>query len=79
MSNDLTQGGLANSSGNTLEKAVIGTLVSKGFELVMYREYCKNPDKYSEEVLLRNVPYQTIYKHPGNTEFLLRSKNTALK
>lgn len=73
------QGTLANSSGNTLEKTVIGTLTSKGFEVMYYREFVKNPQKYGTELLLRNVPFDTIYGHRGNTEFLLRSKKYQLE
>jgi hypothetical protein len=40
----------------------------------MYRVWKKNPAKYAEEILLKNVPYETIYGHKGNTEFLLKSK-----
>jgi hypothetical protein len=75
----MQQGGLANSSGSTLEQTVIGTLQSKGFSLVRYRDWQKNPEKYGDELLLRNVPYQTIYNHQGNTEFLLRSARYQLE
>lgn len=68
------QGGLANSSGNTLEKMVIATFESKGFQVVMYRQWVINQDKYGQELLLRNVPYETIYGHNGNTEFLIKSQ-----
>jgi hypothetical protein len=30
-------------------------------------------------LLLKNVPFETIYKHKGNTEFLLLSKKHKLK
>lgn len=68
------QGNLANSSGNTLERTVIATLESKGFESEMYRTWEKDPERYGKELLLRNVPFETIYGHRGNTEFLLRSE-----
>lgn len=70
---DRSQGGLANSSGNTLEQTVMATLQSKGFTVVPYRVYMKNPEQFGHEVLLRNVPFTTIYHHPGHTEFLLVS------
>lgn len=76
---EMAQGGLANSSGNTLEQTVIGTLTGKGFILVKYRTWLKGPERYGEELLLRNVPYTTIYNHPGNTEFLLKSKRMVLR
>ena len=74
-----SSGGWAAKSGNTLEKTVIGTLSSKGFETVMYRQWQKDPDQFGSELLLRNVPYTTIYGHPGNTEFLLRSAHYRLE
>jgi hypothetical protein len=75
----LGQGGLANSSGNTLEKTIIATLASKGFAVANYRQWAKNPATYGTEILLCNVPFETIYGHPGNTEFLLRSARYALE
>jgi hypothetical protein len=76
---DLKQGGLANSSGNTLESTIKATLVSKGFEIVSYRDYVKNPSSYGKELLLLGVPYTTIYGHKGKTEFLLKSEHYALE
>ena len=73
MTTNAAQGGLANSSGNTLEQAIIATLASKGFPVELYRQWVKDPAAYSPDILLRNVPYETIYGHRGNTEFLLRS------
>lgn len=69
-----TQGNRANQSGNVLEQSVMSTFASKGFELVNYRAWKKNPSKHTSELLLKNVPYTTIYGHSGNTEFLLKSK-----
>ena len=74
-----SQGGLANSSGNTLERTVIATLESKGFEVIRYRIWHKNPEKFGDELLLRNVPFETIYDHKGNTEFLIKSKKHDLE
>lgn len=89
MTDNVIQGGsLANYSGSTLEKTIIGTLVSKGFVLVPYRDYVnylkkhgkqQTIEKYGTEFLLRNVPFRTIYNHPGNTEFLLQSERHNLK
>lgn len=73
------QGNLANRSGNTLEKAVTGTLESKGFEVLMYRDWKRHPEKYGKELLLKNVPYKSIYNHDGNTEFLLKSEKYKLE
>ena len=68
-----TQGGAATSSGKAFEQAVISTMATKGFQVAMYREWQKSPSLYGGELLLKNVPYNTIYGHQGNTEFLLKS------
>lgn len=83
-----TQGGYANRSGRTLEATIIGTLQSKGFKCVSYREYSnyvkkheqeKADQKYGTELLLKNVPFVTIYGHNGKTEFLLVSAKYNLR
>ena len=79
MSEEPKQGRLANSAGSTLENTVIGTLTSKRFQVVSYRDYARRPDAYSRELLLRNVPFTTIYGHQGNTEFLIRSERHQLE
>lgn len=45
---DITQGGLAASSGNTLEQAVMAALGSKGFSIAVYRDYVKNKKRYGK-------------------------------
>jgi hypothetical protein len=45
----------------------------------MYRVWEKNPERYGSELLLKNVPFETIYGHKGNTEFLLISKKYNLR
>src|ERR1017187_2407806 len=70
----MEKGTSSNVSGNQLEVAVKTVLTGKGFELVNYRKWEKNKEKFGEELLLANVPYTTIYEHKGNTEFLLISK-----
>jgi hypothetical protein len=67
------QGGLANSSGRTLETTVVATLASKGFTPVFYRRWLADPVHYGEEILLGHVPYRTIYGHEGRSEFVIRS------
>lgn len=73
------QGGLANQSGNTLESTIIGTLTSKGFTTVNYNKYLKEPAVYGNELLLRHVPFTTIYGHKGKSEFVLSSERYNLK
>lgn len=74
MTTPLAQGGLANSSGNTLEQTIVATLTSKGFPVALYRQWIKDPAAYPNDIVLRNVPYESIYGHRGNTEFLLLSE-----
>jgi ABC-type Fe3+-citrate transport system substrate-binding protein len=45
----------------------------------MYRKWDENPENYGKELLLKNVPFTTIYGHKGNTEFLLLSEKYKLK
>lgn len=77
--NPSTPGGFANSSGTTLERTVIATLAGKGLTPVPYREWSLQPAAFGSELLLRNVPYTTIYGHPGKTEFLIRSARYGLE
>jgi hypothetical protein len=75
----MEKGKSANITGNQLEIAVQTVLLNKGFEIEMYRKWEKSKEKYGSELLLKNVPFQTIYGHPGNTEFLLLSKKHDLR
>ena len=74
----MQQGSLANSSGNTLEQTIIATLSSKGFAVLQYRDWQRAPQKYGSELLLRNVPYRSIYGHAAKTEFVVRSERYQL-
>ncbi len=74
----MQQGSLANSSGNTLEQTIVATLSSKGFTVVRHRDWLRNPASYGCELLLRNVPYQSIYGHDAKTEFVIRSERYGL-
>lgn len=67
------QGGLANNQGKVLESNVISTLQQKGFTVMPYNLWEKNPALFSAELLLTNVPYDTIYGHKGKTEFKILS------
>jgi len=67
------------TSGGTLEGTIISVLQSKGFEVVTHREWMLAPEKFSNELLLTHIPFQTIYQHKGRTEFLLFSKKYSLK
>ena len=64
----------ASITGNILEKQVQNLFLEKGFEIVKYSKWIKNKTKFSQELLLKHVPYSSIYNHKGYTEFLLISK-----
>lgn len=68
-----SKGRQATRTGRTLEKAVMAALENKDLEIVNYRIWEKKKEKFGSELLLRNVPFFTLYDHPGNTEFLLKS------
>lgn len=71
----MKQGGsYANSSGGVLEGLVEFALTKKGFTVVRYKDWKLNPSSYGEELLLKNVPYEGLYKHASATEFVLMSK-----
>ncbi len=73
MAKKVTKPQRTTSSGNLLEQTVKTVCKQKGFKIVSYTEWEKKADKYVKELLLTNVPYKTIYKHQGKTEFLLKS------
>lgn len=75
----MKKGRKTNITGSQLEKAVQTVLLEKGFEIEMYRKWKANTDSYGKELLLKNVPFTTIYGHGGNTEFLLLSEKYNLK
>jgi len=75
----MAKGKSANITGNQLEIAVQTVLLNKGFEIEMYRKWEKKPKNYGKELLLKNVPFETIYGHHGNTEFLLLSEKHNLR
>ena len=75
----MQQGSLANSSGNTLERTIIATLESKGFQVVQYSNWRRAPTRYGSELLLRNVPYKSIYGHDAKTEFVICSARYQLQ
>lgn len=74
---DRPQGNIANSSGTVLEQNVVSTFKAKGFEVVKYSFWEKN--KYGGELILKNVPFESIYGHKAYTEFLLKSKKYNLE
>ena len=74
----MTQGSAANRQGKVLEKTIVPTFESRGFEVVRYSVWHKHPQNYGSELLLKNVPYITIYGQKGYTEFLVKSARFCL-
>ena len=68
-----------NRSGRLLESTVQSVVLEKGFEIEMYRKWDMKRKNYGKELLLKNVPFTTIYGHKGNTEFLLLSEKYNLE
>ena len=64
----------ATKTGSILEESVQKVFESYGFTIIKYREWEKAPLLHGEELVLLNAPYETIYGHNGNMEFLVRSK-----
>jgi hypothetical protein len=73
------KGVAANKQGRILERTIVPCLQSYGFIVVRYSEWKVDPSKIGDEIVLANVPYTTIYGHPGFTEFLLKSKKHNLE
>ena len=64
----------ASITGNILEKQVLSLFLEKGFVIVDYSKWIKDKTKFGQELLLKHVPFSSIYNHRGYTEFLLISK-----
>ena len=75
----MQKGTKGNITGNQLEVAVKTVLSGKGFEIVNFKLWEKNPENFGKELLLINVPFTSIYNHKGKTEFLLISEKYNLK
>lgn len=71
----MKQGGsYAVNSGHILEGLVENSLIAKGLLVVTYREWVLNKPAYGEELLIKHVPYEGLYKHASHTEFVVISK-----
>lgn len=67
----MKQGGYhATSSGKVLESIVESSLIAKGLQVINYKQWAKDKDSWGREVLIKHVPYDSIYKHSSKTEFL---------
>lgn len=74
-----TPGGTANHQGRTLEQTIVPVLAHHGFEVVRHSAWKKKENAYGTELLLKHVPYTTIYDQQGYTEFLLKSHRLGLE
>lgn len=62
----------ANRSGRVLENVVESVFEAHKYKIVSYSEWAKQPTRYDEDrLLLKNVPYKTIYGHTGRSEFVV--------
>ena len=71
-----TSGFNANESGHLFESSIMGALKAKGFVVVPYSQWAQDRQGYEHvrRLVLRNVPYRSIYAHNGRIEFLLKAK-----
>lgn len=60
------QGTQANRTGRVLENMVESVFGSHGYQTVKYAAYAADPDMPGD-LLIRNVPYQTLYGHKGKS------------
>jgi hypothetical protein len=72
------KGSKASGTGRVLEQTVVSVLREKKFKVVNYLDWKRAPKEYGQELLLKHVPFTTIYDHPGTTEFLLKSAEHGL-
>ena len=73
-----SQGQAANSTGNALEQLVRDLFIRNGFTEVHYRDWQGGLELYGDDLLIRNVPFTTVYGHKGKTEFLALSGRLGL-
>ena len=73
------QGTQANLTGKVLEDLVASVFKSHDFEIMDYAEHLQASGLEERDVLVKNVPYETIYGHQGKTEFLVVSPRRGLR
>lgn len=67
----MTDGTRANRTGRALEVQVETAFRNHGYDVVRYPEYRSHEERYAgQRILLRNVPYTSIYNHNGFSEFV---------
>jgi hypothetical protein len=67
----MTQGYEANHSGKFLESIVNREFSSRGFIIRSYDEDQDNLDMFSPKIVVRNVPYISIYGCQSRSEFVI--------
>lgn len=67
----MQSGRRANRSGRVLENMVESVFRTHGYETASYAEWQRQPDEFGTRLLLKNVPYTTIYGHMGRSEFVV--------
>lgn len=72
-----TQGGRANSTGSTLEWFAESTLANKGFAVVNNKEVKGEVSEFGDEVLVKHVPYTSLYGSPSRSEFVIHTQQTS--
>lgn len=68
-----SQGFMANQNGKCCEQSLIPTFEKNGYTVVLNSFYEKNKDDFKkvDKLVLREVPFTSIYNHPGRTEFVI--------
>lgn len=72
----MTDGNRANRSGRVLENVVESIYRSHGYEILAYSEHVKDEAKHTgKRLLLKHVPYTSIYGHAAVSEFVALEAN----
>lgn len=68
------------TTGKTLERTIEHVLGEKGFKILTYSDFRRRgAEVTSARLLLKRVPYTTIYGSEGHTEYLLRDKEAGIE
>ena len=67
----MTDGNRANRSGRVLENVVESIYKTHGYDIMAFSEYTKDASQYmGRQLLLKHVPYTSIYGHAAVSEFV---------
>jgi hypothetical protein len=67
----MTQGYEATHSGKFLEDTVVRELSAREFLFREWRDDCGNGDMFTQKVVVRNVPYNSLYGCRSRSEFVI--------